>query len=80
MSNPLSKENIQKNLLDAGCDIDVIEKFLEYRQKEGTSKQILFLKCQRCQLLEGLHQVQKSVDCLDYLIYMIKKEEESHEK
>ena len=31
------------------------------------------LKCQRCRLIEDLHKQQKKVDCLDYLIYQLKK-------
>ncbi|WP_041139816.1 hypothetical protein [Beduini massiliensis] len=78
--NPLSKENIKCNLKDAGCENQTIETFLEYRKNESLQKQILFLKCQRCGLLEELHQVQKKIDCLDYLIYMLKQEDEHNEK
>ena len=78
--NPLSKENITRNLKDAGCENQTIETFLEYRKNESLPKQILFLKCQRCGLLDELHYVQKKVDCLDYLIYKLKQENEHNEK
>lgn len=72
--NQLSKESIKCNLEDAGCETQTIETFLKYRENETLQKQILFLKCQRCGLLEELHQVQKKIDCLDYLIYTLKVE------
>ncbi len=72
--NQLSKERIKQNLEDAGCETQTIETFLKYRENETLQKQILFLKCQRCGVLEELHQVQKKIDCLDYLIYILKVE------
>lgn len=72
--NQLSKERIKQNLEDAGCETQTIETFLKYRENETLQKQILFLKCQRCGVLEELHQVQKKIDCLDYLIYILKNE------
>ena len=32
------------------------------------------LQCHRCCLLDKLHEEQKKIDCLDYLIYMLKKQ------
>lgn len=32
------------------------------------------LKCQRCKLLENLHQNQQAFDQLDYLLYEVDKE------
>lgn len=72
--NQLSKERIKQNLEDAGCETQTIETFLKYRENETLQKQILFLKCQRCGVLEELHQFQKKIDCLDYLIYILKVE------
>lgn len=80
MINQLSKENIEQNLRDAGCDIHSIEEFMNCRENYSVQKQILFLKCQKCGLLEKLHEAQKNIDCLDYLIYMIKKESDCNGK
>ena len=33
----------------------------------------------RCQLLEQVHEEQKKLDCLDYLIYTIKKQKKEKE-
>ena len=32
------------------------------------------LQCHRCCLLDKLHEEQKKIDCLDYLIYTLKKQ------
>ena len=68
------KENIEQNLQDAGCDKNQIKRFLEIRQNSDIDKQVLFLKCQRWKLMEKMHHVQKEIDCLDYFIFMLKKE------
>lgn len=80
MMNRLLEANIRQNLQDAGCDDRSIEKFLECRKNDCIEKQILFLKCQKCNLLDGLHKFQKKIDCLDYLIYMLRKEKDNDEK
>lgn len=80
MDNQLSKENITRNLKDAGCDHQQIHQFMQYFENKNFQKQMLILKCQRCQLREEIHIFQKKIDCLDYLIYMLKKEESNNGK
>lgn len=67
-------EDIVQNLKDAGCDEATIQCFMDKlksgKQNEGTQ---LLLKC-RCGLLDNLHKEQKRIDCLDYLLFMIKKQ------
>jgi len=63
-----------QNLTDAGCDNHLIEHFLSL-QKEGKKKdQLCLLSKQRGVLLCKIHEEQKRLDCLDYLIYTMKKE------
>lgn len=73
MNRALSKENIKKNLSDAGCNQKQIDTFIQSLDKDTFDQQLLFLKCQRCSLIEKLHDAQKKVDCIDYLIYQLKK-------
>lgn len=67
-------EDIIQNLRDAGCDEATITCFMEKlhsgKQKEGAQ---LLQKC-RCGLLDNLHNEQKRIDCLDYLLFMMKKQ------
>ena len=62
-------------LADAGCDKEFIDKFLLI-QKNGTLKeQIIMLNSHRATLLNNLHKYEKCIDCLDYLVYQLKKGE-----
>lgn len=64
-----------QNLEDAGCTEELIRQFLEARKEGKRDKQKRLLAGQRCRLLDVVHENQKRLDCLDYLIYEIKKEE-----
>ena len=55
----------------AGCQLDMIQQFLE---KEDQDQRLILLKKHKCCLLEKLHMIQKQIDCLDYFIYTLKKE------
>lgn len=74
MVKELLKEDIFKNLKDAGCHPDEIDRIAQFFESKDYQKLMTSLKCQRCYLLEGLHKAQKKIDCLDYLIYTLKKD------
>lgn len=66
-----------KNLEDAGCSETIIERVLACCGESGEKRydrQLQILCRYRCQLLEKVHEEQKKLDCLDYLIYSMKKE------
>ena len=42
--------------------------------KNKKSEHIKFLKKQRFILLEAIHEMQKKLDCVDYVIYLLKKD------
>lgn len=66
-------EQIETILIDAGCNTEFINKF-QTMQKDSTLKeQITMLNLQRTKLLDNLHKYQKQIDCLDYLVYQLKK-------
>lgn len=64
-----SRESLERNLRDAGCEQEFIERFL----RAGEEDRRKLLCCQRCRLLERLHEEQKKLDCLDYLRYKMQK-------
>lgn len=69
--NNLSEKDIVQNLQDAGYDSETIEKFMK---ANGNQKDMLrILQQQRIRILNMLHPVQKELECLDYLIYKIRK-------
>lgn len=65
------KNDYRQNLIDAGCDEKIIERFLECATKE---EQLRILNVQRKQLLEDYRNDAKKLDCLDYLAAQLKKE------
>lgn len=67
------KDSLIQNLKDAGCTKKDIEEYLCLHDSQEITKQVCLLKKHRCALLEELHSVQKEIDCLDYLLYNIKK-------
>jgi DNA-binding transcriptional MerR regulator len=60
------------NLKDAGCTDETIAAFLQYRQTNEQAKQKNLLKKHRSILLDRIHEDQKAIDCLDYLLYKLK--------
>lgn len=69
-----SKEAIIQNLRDAGCDAETIEGFMADMQKGKEECGLKRLAVHRKNLLDSMHNEQKRIDCLDYLIYKIKKQ------
>lgn len=70
----ISEENIERNLIDIGCNQEQIIHFMEIYKKRDLKKMLNFLKCERLQILNEVHQEQKKIDYLDYLVYTLKKE------
>lgn len=67
------KEALLETLQDAGCSPDMIEHFMNCCREHQIEEQLRILLKQRCVLLECVHESQKRLDCLDYLIYRLKK-------
>ena len=71
----INNENaIVQNLIDAGCGQELIAEFMEDLRKENISKDLKLLAAHRRSLLDNLHKEQKRIDCLDYLVYRMTKE------
>ena len=66
------KDNIRQNLIDAGCDDKFIEQFdacsCDIKQCEK------MLAAHRKELLDEVHAKERCISCLDYLVFMMKKE------
>ncbi len=74
MKNENEENRIIQNLKDAGCDNDTITAFVEDVRKQNITQGLQLLSMHRQTLLDNLHKEQKQIDCLDYLIYKIKKQ------
>ena len=65
--------SIHQNLIDAGCDEHMTEECMVL-MKEGKGADMLpILAGHRASLLSLVHTGQKRIDCLDFLVYKIKK-------
>ena len=65
--------SVYQNLLDAGCDQEITERCMAFLKGDRLLDMLPILTKHRGALLDGLHKRQKQIDCLDYLIYKIKK-------
>lgn len=67
-------ETVVRNLEDAGCDKDTVVQFMELGKTGKKQGQVNLLEKHRRTLLDKVHRREKQIDCLDYLLYQIKKE------
>lgn len=72
--NDNDENAIVQNLIDAGCGQEFIAEFMEDFRKKNLSKDLKLLAAHRRSLLDNLHKEQKRIDCLDYLVYKMEKE------
>ena len=70
-----SQESIRQNLLDAGCDSVTTQQALSQLEAERVSDCLRLLSRHRRQLLEQLHRAERSIDCLDYLVYQLEHQQ-----
>ncbi len=76
MPNASDTESIlRQNLLDAGCSKDTIQRCMDLAEKQERRELLHVLFCHRRELLELVHLSEKRIDCLDYLVYQIEKQD-----
>lgn len=68
------REILRQNLLDAGCGQEIIQRCMELAQGEQTAEMKRILVRHRQTLLDTVHAGQRQIDCLDYLIYRMEKQ------
>lgn len=64
---------LYQNLLDAGCSQELIEKCMTLARKRQPADILPLLSHHRKELLNNVHESQKRIDCLDFLVYNINK-------
>lgn len=65
---------IRRNLTDAGCNANIADKFMTLRNEGKTEDQLRLLKTHRATLLKKVHDNQKRIDCLDYLLFTMTRD------
>ena len=66
-------DRIIRNLKDAGCSADTISDFMEDIEGGKMAEGLKLLAAHRRSLLDHLHEEQKRIDCLDYLVWQMEK-------
>ena len=75
MGKIYTEDEIRTNMKDAGFEENEIKEFLELMQKGNERQAFRILRKHREELLENLHLARESIRCIDYLTYMISREE-----
>lgn len=65
------EQTVVTNLEDAGCDSELIERFMDLLKTGRKEAGLSLLAKHRRFLLDCCHADQKRIDCPDYLIYKI---------
>ncbi len=68
-----SEEDVIQNLRDAGCDQEIIKHFMKCMKQDDLNGQMRLMEEHRKCLLNKVHEEEKHIDCLDYLVYQIRR-------
>ena len=68
-----STEAVIQNLEDAGCTQDIIKCCIAYMEQGRKNELLRRLEEHRMGLLNKVHEEEKQIDCLDYLVYQIRR-------
>lgn len=62
-----------RNLHDSGCPQELVEQFMTQNNTNNTAAQIQLLTAHRRTILNRVHEEQAKLDCIDYLVFQLKK-------
>lgn len=65
---------LHQNLVDAGCDEKTTEQCMALAMEHKQADMFPLLSAHRAALLKAVHANQHQIDCLDFLVYTMKKE------
>ena len=68
---------LRQNLIDAGCDPEIVQQCMELARGQRTAEMKRVLTRHRRTLLDTVHQSEKWIDCLDYLVYTLERQNKS---
>lgn len=68
-------DSVIQNLEDAGCGLEMVAEFMNLGIAGNRQNQLKLLEQHRKRLLEKVHMNEKRIDCLDYLVFQMNKEE-----
>ena len=62
------KEQLIQGLSDAGCNTEASERICKLYEAGNYDEMLRLMKVQRCALVEKMHESQRKVDRMDFLI------------
>lgn len=71
-----TKQLLYQNLKDAGCNPEILQQCMALALDRNISELLNLLAKHRKHLLDQVHIHHKEIDCLDYLIYSLKNNDE----
>ena len=71
-----SRQAVMQNLIDAGCSKDMIDDLMKQLAEDDMESLLQMFEKHRACLLSMVHQKEKQIDCVDYLVYQIKRSKE----
>lgn len=74
---PLNRSDLAQTLTDSCYPPEKIQGFLEEYDNGKMMELISILSKHRGDILNNIHERQGNLDCLDYLIYQLKKQPEN---
>lgn len=75
MVHTITEQDLIINLKAAGVDGALLQEIQDCWKAGKTKEQLRLLAQKREDLLERVHREEKQIQCLDYLVYQIQKEE-----
>ncbi len=63
-----AKEQLMQGLSDAGCSMEAAERIGRLYEAGSYNEALHQMKVQRCTLIEQMHESQRKVDRMDFLI------------
>ncbi len=67
------EQDVVTKLVDAGCDNELIDQFIDLLKNGKKEAGLSLLAKHRRYLLDCYHADQKKIDCLDYLLYQMNR-------
>ena len=71
---------LRENLKDTGCDPDMICRCEVLARGEKQGELMRVLSQHRRVLLDAVHENERRIDCLDYLVYQLEKQSKKTNK
>lgn len=68
----MNTDDILQNLKDAGCDSIITDRIIVLLKSDEKNAALNLLAKHRTELLNLLHENQKKIDCLDFLVFNLK--------